>query len=117
MTLLSTIAADQDAIFLNSDSCPQYRSAVYTPVNGIAQPAVSGLFSDVPLHGDENQDYPVVQYDTSFTAKSSAVSTWRLRGKVTISSIDYELVNAPFPSSSSVLWSVCLLRLKEPTKI
>lgn len=111
MTLLETIAADQDDIFLDSDSCPQYRSVVYTPKDGVAQDAIDALFHNVPLHGDPHQEYPVVQHETYLIAKSSDVSSWKENGTVEIDSTDYRLATNPYPSSTSAYWSVINLSL------
>ena len=109
MSIKDTITSDITDIFTVEDNTPLSRQAVYTPPGGVAQTAVTILWTNTPLHGDENQDYPVEIADTMALAKASDVSTWVLRGKVTIDSTDYELINNPYPKDS--YWSLLHLRL------
>ena len=68
-TVLETMESDRD-LFLDPDENPEAKSAVYTPLGGIAQPAVTVLFIHNPLHGDENQDEDVEQPYIRASAKS-----------------------------------------------
>jgi hypothetical protein len=103
------IAADITNIFTVASNTPISVQAVYTPVGGVAQAAVTLLYSNSPLHGDENQDYDVEQADIVALGKASSVSSWTLRGTVIINSTNYQLINNPFPQDA--FWSVLMLRL------
>ena len=109
MSIKDTIAADITSIFTTEDNTPISEQAIYTPPGGVAQDAITVLFTNTPLHGDEQQDYPVFQADTMALGKASDVSAWIKNGTVTINSIDYELVNNPYPKDS--FWSILKLRL------
>ena len=109
MSIKDIIAEDITNIFTTEDNTPLSVQAVYTAPGGIPQDAVTLLYTNTPLHGDENQDYPVEIAETMALGKASDVSAWVLRGKVTINSIDYELINNPYPKDS--YWSLLHLRL------
>lgn len=110
MSIKDTIIADIANIFTLEDNTPISAQAVYSaPGGGVARPAITVLFTNTPLHGDENQEYPVEQADTMILGEASDVSDWMLNGKVTINSIDYQIVNNPYPQDS--FWSVLRLRL------
>lgn len=109
MTIKDIITADIASIFTVEDNTPLSAQAVYTPPGGVAQAAVTVLFTNTPIHGDEQQVYPVVEADTMALGQASGVSAWILNGKVTIDSIDYELINNPYPKDS--FWSILHLRL------
>jgi hypothetical protein len=109
MGIKDTIANDITNIFGVEDNTPISKQAVYTPPGGVAQEAVTVLFTNNPLHGDEQQVYPVVEADTMALGKASDVSAWILNGTVTIGSVDYQLVNNPYPQDS--FWSILHLRL------
>ena len=115
-TVLETMEADRD-LFLDPDENPEAKSAVYTPLGGIAQAAVIGLFIHVPLHGDENQNEEVEQPITRFSAKSGDVSSWLKNGNLLISGTNYQIINAPYPKQADNLWSIIPLRLLEETRI
>lgn len=109
MALQDTIASDITNVLAAEGNTPLSVQAVYTPPGGIAQTAVTLLYTNTPLHGDENQDYDVEIAETYAIGKAGDVASWILNGKVTINSIDYELINNPFPKDS--YWSVLHLRL------
>jgi hypothetical protein len=109
MSLLSTMQSDRDSIFLNSDGSPHYRSAVYTPKGGVAQPAVDVIFSGIPTHGDEYGVDPVEWEKYVALGSPSDVSGWKKQGTVTIGGTDYGVISAPYPRDT--LWSVIPLRL------
>ena len=110
MSLKSIIADDVTNIFTADDSCPQQTTAVYTPVGGSPEAAVSGIFHHIPIHGDENTG-EVDQAVIFFLALGTNVSHWQLRGKLTVNSTDYEIINNPYPNSADAVWSKIDLRL------
>jgi hypothetical protein len=109
MSIKDTIANDITNIFTVEDNTPISKQAVYTPPGGVSQDPVTVLYTNTPLHGDEQQDYQVFEAETMALGKFSDVSGWVLRGKVSIESIEYELINNPYPQDS--FWSILHLRL------
>ena len=111
-TVLETMESDRD-LFLNTTENPEAKSAVYTPLGGIAQAAVIGLFIHIPLHGDEHQNEEVEQPIIRFSAKSSDVAGWLKNGNLLVSGTNYQIINAPYPKQADNLWSIIPLRLPE----
>ena len=108
MSIKDIIADDITNIFTAEDNTPISAQAVYTPPGGIAQDAVTLLYSNTPLHGDEWQVDPVEQEVIVTLGSLSDVSAWVSRGIVTINYIDYEVMTNPYPYDS--YWSIVKLR-------
>ncbi len=108
MGIQDIIKNDIDNVFTVAGNTPLSVEAVYTPVGGSAETAVTVLYSNSPLHGDEQQNYPVEQEDIHIIGKTSDVSGWLNRGTVTINSFDYEIAEFPYPTDEN--WSIVALR-------
>lgn len=109
MTLKDTIESDITDVFLNTDEFAD--SAVWTPAGGAAQPAVSGLYNNFPLHGDEYQERPVEQPETYFVTSSALVTSWKARDSLTVKGSTYQIINDPYPDENDNNWSIVELRL------
>ena len=108
MTLKTTIAADRAAIFLNQDEGGV--AAIWTPKDGIAQPEITVLFINVPMHGDEQQDLPVVPSQTAALVSSADSGSMKARDTILINSTTYKIINNPYPLANDDYWSVLDLR-------
>jgi|GEM_PF-1830201 len=117
MSIQTIIANDITNVFSVAENTPLSVQAVYTPVGGVAQTAVTLLYSNTPLTGDEQQNYSVEQEDILVMGKPVDVSGWVINGKVTIKAFDYEIVSASHPTDS--YWSIITLRTptRNKTKI
>lgn len=108
MSIQDIIASDITNVFTVEENTPISVQAVYTPVGGSSEDAITVMYSNTPLHGDEQQNYPVEQEDIMIMGKASDVTGWAKNGKVTINNFDYEIAMAPFPTDS--YWSIVALR-------
>ena len=116
MTVKTQIQSDQ-SVFLNINESPGAVTAVHTPKGGIAQPSFTVLFVDFPIHGDEEQVLEVEGPITNVVGKSSDLAAIKKNDGILINSINYEVINNPYPSQANNFWSVLNLRLVEETLI
>lgn len=90
--------------------------AIHTPQGGEAQPAFNVILGESILHGNDETGF-VEQESVSVTAKTSDVTAVSYRDKITINSVDYEVVNDPYQDSEFKAVSIIELRRTIPTKI
>jgi hypothetical protein len=112
MTIQDIILKDIPTIFTVEGNTPLSVQAVYTAIGGTPDPAVTVFYSNIPLHGDEQQRYEVEEEAIFVVAKASDVKDWAINGKVTINDFDYEIAEEPYPRDG--YWSV--LALRTPTR-
>ena len=117
MTIQDIIASDITDVFTVEENTPLSVQAVYTAPGGTAETAVTVLYSNTPLHGDEQQAGSVGDEDIGIIGKTASVSGWVINGTVTINSFDYQVAEYPMPTDS--YWSFVVLRtpIRNKTKI
>ena len=108
MSIQDIIADDITDVLTVEANTPLSAQAVYTPIGGAAQTAITVLYANTPLHGDEQQNYQVGQEEIMIAAKTADVSAWEINGTVTINSFDYEVAMAAYPTDG--YWSMIALR-------
>jgi len=108
MTIQDIIASDITDVFGIEENTPLSVQAVYTPVGGAAQTAVTVFYSNSPLHGDSWEPGSVEQENIGIVGKPADVSGWKEGGTVTINSFDYEVAEYPYPTDS--FWTIVPLR-------
>ena len=74
MTIQDIIASDITDVFTVEENTPLSAQAVYTPVWGSAETAVTVLYSNTPLHGDAYGNYEVEDEDIFILGKAASVS-------------------------------------------
>ena len=80
MGIQDIIADDDTSVVSIEGVAPISVQAVYTAPGGTVETAVTLFFSDIPLHGDEQQNYEVEQESIYAVGKPSDISSWVING-------------------------------------
>jgi len=115
MTLKSQIISDISAAFINTDEFGY--SAVWTPQDGIAQPAFNVIYDDIILHGDPEQENPVIQPETTVMAATTDVENVKEYDTIQINGIIFEAIGASYVDPHNSGMSLIDLRMQTETRI